>query len=128
MEPQPSAPALVCPSCGSSHRQIKRGKSAFGKQRYLCNDCRRSYVCEPKPRGLDPALHEQAVRLALEGLGFRAIARILHINPQTVANWIRKREERQPPAPQPQQSEVIEMDELYALHEKKGASSISQPQ
>ena len=119
---------LTCPSCGSSYRQIKSGKTGAGKQRYHCQDCKRFYVLNPTPRGLDPALRRLAVRMYLDGCGFRRIARQIGVNHQTVVNWIRAEERAQPPAPQPQQSEVIEMDELYALHEKKGTSSSLQPQ
>jgi transposase-like protein len=73
------------------------------------------------------SLREEAVRLYLEQNGFRRIGRLLRVNHQTVVNWIREREKEQPPAPQPEQSEVIEMDELYAVHLKRGTSSSSPP-
>ena len=118
-----STPTLVCPACGSSYRQIKSGKTGAGKQRYHCQACKRFYVLNPKPRGLGPALRRSAVRMYLDGCGFRRIARQIGVNHQTVVNWIRAEERAQP-----QHSEVIEMDELYALHEKKGASSCLLPQ
>ena len=56
---------------------LVRGKNACGKQRYLCKDCGRSYVLEPKPRGHGPKLKEAALRMYADGLNFRRIARFL---------------------------------------------------
>lgn len=113
----------ICPTCGSRHRQVKIGTTLAGKQRFRCRDCTRSYVLAPTPRGYDPSLRQQAIRLYLEQNGFRRIGRLLGIHPQTVVNWVRAAEASLPPAPQPQASEVVEMDALYALHQKKGNSS-----
>ena len=117
----------ACPSCGSRHRQVRNGKAVDGRQRYLCRGCGYRYTQDPRSNAYPSALREQAVRLYLEQNGFRRIARLLGVNHQTVVNWIREREKRQPPAPQPKESEVVEMDELYALHAKKGSSSSSPP-
>lgn len=95
----------------------------MGKQRYQCQDCRRYYVLDPQPRGLEPSLRRMAVRLYIEGNGFRRIGRLLGVNHQTVVNWIKAEEAAQPPAPMPQENAIVEMDELYALHQKKGNSS-----
>lgn len=113
----------LCPRCGSRFRQVKIGTTLAGKQRYRCRDCTRSYVLDPTPKGYDPALRRQALRLYLEHNGFRRIGRLLGINPQTVANWVQAEEAAQPPAPQPAQAAIVEMDELYALHQKKGSTS-----
>ena len=115
--------ATACPACGSVHRQIKYGKNSTGKQQYQCHDCKRRYVQDPQPNALAPSLRQQAVRLYLEGNNFRRSARLLGVNHQTVINWIRQEEAAQPPAPLPEKTIVIEMDELYALHQKKGSGS-----
>ena len=39
-------------------------------------------------RGKDPALKEQAQKLYLEGLGLRAIGRILGVHHKTVSRWL----------------------------------------
>lgn len=118
-----STESTVCPSCDSQHRQIRNGKSVDGRQRFLCRDCGHRYTQEPRSNAYPAELHEQAVRLYLEQNGFRRIGRLLHINHQTVANWIKEREQKQPPAPLPKKTETAEMDELYAMHLKRGSSS-----
>src|SRR5262249_39815221 len=115
----------LCPRCGSRHRQVKIGTTHKGKQRFRCRDCGRRYGQNPTPKGYEPALRQQAIRLYLEQNGFRRIGRLLGVNPQTVANWVKAEEARQPPAPQPASTEIVEMDELYALHQKKGTISSS---
>jgi transposase-like protein len=117
--------SLVCPACSSQHRQIRNGKTVDGRQRYLCRDCGHRYTESPRSNAYPASLREQAVRLYLEQNGFRRIGRLLGVNHQTVVNWIREREQKQPPAPQPKKSEIVEMDELYAMHLKKGTSSSS---
>ena len=118
---------LVCPSCGSTHRQTKEGKDAKGKQRYQCQNCSRFYILEPKPRGYEPELRHRAVQWYMEGLSFRKIARLLGVHHQTVILWIRADEAVRPPAPMPQSVEVIEMDELYTFVEKKSVASTLPP-
>ena len=113
--------AIACPACGSDHRQIKYGKNATGKQQYQCHACNRRYVQDPHSNALDLSLRKQAVRLHLEGNPFRRTARLLGVNHQTIINWIRQEEAAQPPAPLPEKTSLIEMDELYAVHPKKGS-------
>jgi transposase-like protein len=115
--------ALSCPKCSSTHRQVRNGKAADARQRYLCQDCGYRYVLDPRSSAYPASLREQAVRLYLEQNGFRRIGRLLGVNHQTVVNWIREREKKQPPAPMPRQGEIVEMDELYAVHQKKGSFS-----
>ena len=113
----------TCPACGSSHRQTKEGHDRKGKPRYQCQNCQRYYILSPTPRGHEPALHQEAARLYVEGLSFRKIARLLGVNHQTVINWIRQDEAKRPAAPLPEGVEVIEMDELYTFVQKKRISS-----
>ena len=57
-----------------------------GVQRYRCQACRR--IFQTLQRGKDPALKEQAQKLYLEGLGLRAIGRILGVHHKTVSRWL----------------------------------------
>ena len=57
-----------------------------GAQRYRCQACRRTF--QTLRRGKDPALKEQAQKLHLEGLGLRAIGRILGVHHKTVSRWL----------------------------------------
>ncbi len=87
--------------------------------RYRCQYCKCSYQLRPSRREYSDELCQQALRLYLEQNGFRRTGRILGINAQTVANWVAAEKARQPAAMQPPEAEIVEMDELYAVHQKK---------
>ena len=61
---------------------IRYGTSQ-GVQRYRCQACRR--IFQALRRGKDPALKQQACQLYLEGMGMRAIGRVLGIHHRTVS-------------------------------------------
>ena len=65
-----------------------------------------------------------ALRMYVEGNSQRAIARILKISPQSVANWVKAYVDKLPPAEQPEKLGVAELDELYTfLGDKKTIST-----
>lgn len=102
----------TCPRCQSSHRQVKIGFQ-HGKQRYRCSTCGCRYTPEGK-RYSDEMRHE-AVRMYVDGMSLRQIARHLGVVHQTVANWVQAASAQLPVAPEPPQPvAVIEQDELYA--------------
>ena len=78
----------VCPQCGSDKRQAKWGKNRCGSQRFGCQNCHKVYTPEPMVHGYPLSVRQQAVALHVEGLSFRRIARLLSVNPQSVANWV----------------------------------------
>ena len=59
----------------------------------------------------------------LEGNSFRSIERILQVNHQSVANWVRAYSERLPKASVPQKPKVAELDELFSFVGKKKTKS-----
>jgi transposase-like protein len=61
----------------------------------------------------------QAVKLYVEGMNLRRIARQLGVNHQSVANWVNAHAAQLPDAPLPSQVETIEMDELHTFIEHK---------
>ena len=77
---------MQCPKCGSKERV----KSGFmnGKQRYKCKSCKCNFTQSNK-RGASFHTKLQALKLYLEGMGFRAIGRIIGVHNVTVLNWIR---------------------------------------
>ena len=77
-----------CPYCQSTTGQLKTGRNLSGSQRYQCKSCRRKYTPEPNPNGYPGDLRKQAILMCFDGQTFRAIARKLGVNHQTVANWI----------------------------------------
>ena len=71
---------MQCPHCDHPD-YILFGKNR-GAQRYRCQACRRTF--QTLRRGKDPALKEKAQKLYLEGLGLRAIGRILGVHHKTL--------------------------------------------
>ena len=90
-----------------------------GTQRYRCRACRRSYTPQAKPKGYDAATRQQAVQLYLDGVNLRRVERILQVNHQSVANWVKASALQAAPPAVPEQAETIELDELFTFVEKK---------
>jgi transposase-like protein len=78
---------VMCPYCQSEESVVKNGRSAAGKQRFLC----RSQLCQGRTFGLNPSypgrlasVKAQIVEMTLNGSGVRDIARVLHVSTRTV--------------------------------------------
>jgi transposase-like protein len=76
---------MICKRCGGNDSH-KNGMMN-GKQRYRCKSCGFNYTTGF--RGKPVELRQQALKLYLEGLGFRAIGRLLGVSNVTVLNWVR---------------------------------------
>jgi transposase-like protein len=110
---------MKCPYCENQEQQVKDGKNHSGTQRYLCKDCQRHYTPEPKQRGYSDEIRMQAVRMYVDGINLRRIGRHLGVNHQSVANWVKAYTARLPTAPQPDEVDIVEMDELHTFVERK---------
>ena len=64
-----------------------------------CKLCGCRYTPEPKDHGYDEEVRLQALTLHLEGVSLREIGRLLEVNHQSVANWIKDYENYLPPGP-----------------------------
>jgi transposase-like protein len=110
-----------CPHCYSDKRQTKAGRTKYHSARFHCVACDKDYTSRPKQPGYDTPTRKQAVALHLEGLWLRAVACVLNVNPQSVANWVSaypgaledKGETSLPPAPL--SAETVELDEVHVL-------------
>jgi transposase-like protein len=90
----PTFIAVQCPHC---HRDqvVKRGKSARGTQRYLCQNqacATGSFLLDYRNRGGLPEVKELIIDMSLNASGIRDIARSLHISTDTVLNELKKKE------------------------------------
>ena len=86
--------SVVCTHCKSEESAVKNGKSAEGKQRYLCRSeiCqRRTFILHPAYPGRLASVKEQIVEMTLNGSGVRDIARVLQVSTRTVIAELRKR-------------------------------------
>ena len=116
---------MKCPNCKTQTGQVKNGLNGSGSQKYLCKEYGRKYTPEPKTSGYPVETRQLAIRMYLEGSSYGSIARILKVNPQSVANWIQSYSAKLPPAPLPTKVKKAELDELYTFVGKKKTKSTS---
>jgi transposase-like protein len=78
---------MNCPKC----KKGNNSKSGVikGRQRYVCKRCNYYYTVEQRAGTADQETKRQALELYLEGLGFRAIGRVLKFSNVAILKWIR---------------------------------------
>jgi hypothetical protein len=98
---------------------VKGGFNRTGSQRYQCQLCLRQYTPESHPLGYDDKIKSMALKLYLEGNGFRRIGRVLSVNHQSVINWINayyaQLRTKKAAAPASESSGILEMDEMFTF-------------
>jgi transposase-like protein len=87
--------------------------------------CGYRYTPEPKEQGYGDEVRLQAVRMYLEGMSLRAIGRVLGVNAQSVANWLRAYASQLPTAPLPDDVDIAELDEMFTFVGDKKTTSTS---
>ena len=113
--------------CQSKKKQCKVGFNPSGSQNYRCYECGKNYTPEPKRNGYSPEMRLKAIKLYLEGNSFRSIQRLLKINHQSVANWVKEYSEQLPKVKLPERPKVAELDELFTFIGKKKTKFMSSP-
>src|SRR5215216_7135073 len=86
--------AVRCPHC-HSEQIIKRGKTARGTQRYLCQNtlcARGSFLLDSCHRGCLPEVKHTIIDMSLNASGIRDTARVLRISTDTVLRELRRKE------------------------------------
>jgi transposase len=109
-----------CPRCQSD--QLVKAGFQSKKQRYKCKICLAQFV-ERSPRGLPADIKAQALAMYLEGLGFRAIGRLLGVSNVAVLKWVRQAAQNLPQVSTPSTVDVLELDELWHFVKKRLNSS-----
>jgi transposase-like protein len=85
--------AVRCTHC-QSDQIVKRGKTAKGTQRYLCQNTlcvRGSFLLDYRNRGCLPEVKQTIIDMSLNASGVRDTARSLHICPNTVLRELKKK-------------------------------------
>jgi len=83
---------IQCPCCGSE-KITKNGHNRTGKQVYKCSnpECKhKNFVEDYTYKGCTPEIREQILKMAVNGTGTRATARILGISKDTVTAVLKK--------------------------------------
>ncbi len=115
---------MKCPKCSAIVKQNRIGKTSAGSQRYRCFVCNCKYTPEKKPRGYDAAMRKQAVKLYVDGINLRRIARLLGIHHSTVSDWVKAHAEGLSDTPPvPEDVKTAEMDELFTFIGNKKTGS-----
>jgi transposase-like protein len=110
---------MLCPRCQATVSQIKDGRTAAGSQRMRCKKCGCRYTPRPKEHGYDEDVRLQALTLHLEGVSLREIGRLLSVNHQSVANWIKDFENYLPQDLPPSILDIAELDGFYIPPHKR---------
>lgn len=111
---------ITCPHCQNTNRQVRVGGTEAGSQRYQCQHCGHKHTPVRKQQGYADEIRREALRLYVDGMNLRRIARHLGLVHQTVANWVKAYADSLPAQPpQPNSVTVIEQDELYTFIEAK---------
>ena len=108
---------MNCSRCGS----VNYCKDGIIKerQRYKCKDCNFRYTVVQKSDVKSLDTKRMAFSMYLEGLGFRAIGRILNISYGTVYQWIKKWGSNLELPKRNEAIEIVELDEIHTYVGRK---------
>jgi len=90
-----------------------------GHQRYQCKACRYHYTVKKKSDVRSAETRQQAQEMYLEGLGFRAIGRVLKVSHTAVYYWIKQAGKTVGLPTEEKDIKVVEVDELHTYVNKK---------
>lgn len=113
---------MNCPKCSS--KNYRKNGFKDGRQRYFCKECQYNYSTK-HGKGKPKELKIKAIELYLEGMGFRAIGRILDVSNVAVLKWVRNaanllRKHIAGQFPEKKKNiEVMELDEMWHFVLKK---------
>jgi transposase-like protein len=105
----------TCPKCQNT--PCSKDGIVGGRQRYRCKNCGRRHTVAYK--WYSEEIKKQALSMYLEGLGFRAIGRILNCSHVAVYQWIKQYGEKAHLSMPATDIDVVEMDEMHSYVESK---------
>ena len=108
---------MQCPECGSQH--IRKNGNRRGKQNHICVNCGRQFIDHYQPRGYSDDVKRLCLRMYVNGIGIRGIARVTGIAHTTIINWIKQTESLLPdvydPDETPRSENSMNLKRLSAL-------------
>ena len=109
---------MQCPKCLSTEA-VKNG-TVRNKQRYKCKACGCNYT-QSQLNVLPVEIKIEAIKLYLEGVGFRGISRLTGVAHTTVIKWVKNLaneiEKMKPEVSK--QVLTVELDEMWHFIQKK---------
>ncbi len=79
---------MQCLYCQST--DIRKNGNRRGKQNYFCQKCDRQFIDSYSPKGYPLEVRERCLKLHVDGMGCRAIARETGVSHNTVIHWVRQ--------------------------------------
>jgi transposase-like protein len=108
---------MDCPKC-KKNEHVKAG-FVKNRQRYKCKNCGYYYSVEKKSDVKTEETRRIALEMYLEGLGFRAVGRLLRISYGTVYQWIKKWGETVSLPVKKEPVSIVELDEMHSYIMRK---------
>ena len=108
---------MKCYKCQSTDK-VKAGFTR-NLQRYKCKSCGCFYSVESKSDVKSLEQKRAALEMYLEGMGFRAIGRVLGISYGTVYQWVKKWGESVSLPKSEAPIEIVELDEIHSYVQNK---------
>ena len=109
---------MECPTC--QYQKICKNGYHRRKQRYKCSACGRQFLESYSDKGYDNRIKERCLKMYVNGLGFRAIERVMNVHHTTVINWVKQVARPLPDAPTAEEiPEIAQLDELQTFVGKK---------
>ena len=102
---------MDCPWCGSG--AYSKDGIVNGRQRYRCKQCHYHYTVVKKSDVKSPETRQLTRKIYLEGLGFRAIGRLLNVSHPAVLGWIKAAGKTVELPVEDKSVEVVEVDEMH---------------
>ncbi len=80
---------MTCVHCGSKC-VIKSGRTRNDKQRFKCQECKRTFRDNPQPQGYSAERKAEILRAYHERSSLRGLTRVFGVSRQTVTFWLKK--------------------------------------
>ena len=110
---------MLCRKCGGE-RSVKNGHH-HGRQRYKCKSCGFQFTQE-QPHGKAIETKCLAIILYVNGLSFRAIAKIVKVSHKAVHDWVKAFGLETYEKPHPKEQVIVELDEMWHFLNAKKTS------
>jgi transposase-like protein len=110
---------MKCPKCGSEH--IRKNGIKKGKQNHICAECGRQFINpSEQTKSYSESTKQTCLEMYLNGMGFRAIERVMGVHHTTVIHWVRQKGEKLSDSIEPKfVPDVEELDKLETFVDSK---------
>ena len=107
----------ICPKCYG--KECTKNGIVKNKQRYRCKRCKYNFTRSTCWKYSDE-FRQQAIKLYLEGNGFRRIERLIHVSHMSVINWVRQLASKIQKNPKKSEKvDILKLDEMCINFKKK---------